>query len=68
MRGSARLQFKDPDEWVDLSAGDQLLIAAHRSHRLVRTDPNPGTLWLALYWSVNSSPPVLPLNQEGLSV
>ena len=68
MRGSARLQFKDPDEWVDLSPGDQLLIAAHRRHRLVRTDPNPGTLWLALYWSVNSSPPVLPLNHEGLSV
>ena len=50
MRGSARLQFKDPEEWVDLSVGDQLLIPAHRRHRLVRTDPHPGTLWLALYW------------------
>ena len=68
MRGSARLQFKDPEECFDLSVGDQLLIPAHRRHRLVRTDPHPGTLWLALYWSVNSSPPVLSLNQEGLSV
>ena len=68
MRGSATLQFKDPDEWVDLSVGDQLLIPAHRRHRLVRTDPHPGTLWLALYWTVNSIPPVLQLNQEGLNV
>ena len=68
MRGSARLQLRDPDEWVDLSVGDQLLISAHRRHRLVRTDPHPGTLWLALYWSENSSPPALPMHQEGLSV
>ena len=68
IRGSARLQFKDPDEWVDLSVGDQLLIPAHRRHRLERTDPPPGTLWLALYWSVNSSPPVLSLNHQDLSV
>ena len=68
LRGSARLQFKDPDEWVDLSVGDQLLIPAHRRHRLERTDPPPGTLWLALYWSVNSSPPVLSLNHQDLSV
>ena len=68
MRGSATLQFKDPDEWVDLSVGDQLLIPAHRRHRLARTDPHPGTLWLALYWPVNSIPPVFPLNHEGLNV
>ena len=68
MRGSARLQLRDPDEWVYLSVGDQLLISAHRRHRLVRTDPHPGTLWLALYWSENSSPPALPMHQEGLSV
>lgn len=68
LRGSARLQFKDPDEWADLSVGDQLLIPAHRRHRLVRTDPHPGTLWLALYWSEHSNPPVLPLNPAGLSV
>ena len=67
MRGSARLQFKDPDECLDLSVGDQLLIPAHRRHRLVSGQiRSPGTLWLALYWSVNSSPPVLSLNQRGL--
>jgi cupin 2 domain-containing protein len=68
MRGSARLQFKDPDESLDLSVGDQLLIPAHRRHRLERTDPSPGTLWLALYWPAGSSPPFLPLDREGLSV
>ncbi|NDH40706.1 MAG: ATP-dependent protease subunit HslV [Gammaproteobacteria bacterium] len=30
--------------------GDSLLISPHRRHRVVTTDPHPGTLWLALFW------------------
>ena len=51
LRGSARLQFADEDRERDLCVGDSLLITPHRRHRLVATDPDPGTLWLALFWT-----------------
>lgn len=51
LRGSARLQFADEAEACDLAVGDSLRIAPHRRHRVVATDPDPGTLWLALFWS-----------------
>ena len=51
LRGSARLQFEDEDQPRDLCVGDSLLIAAHRRHRIVMTDPAPGTVWLALFWT-----------------
>lgn len=50
LRGSAELRFRDPDERIDLSVGDPVLIAPQRPHRVERTDPDPGTLWLALHW------------------
>jgi cupin 2 domain-containing protein len=50
LRGSARLQFADEKRVRDLCAGDSLLIEPHRRHRVVATDPAPGTLWLALFW------------------
>jgi cupin 2 domain-containing protein len=53
LRGSARLQFADEREHRDLCVGDLLYIAPHRRHRVVSTDPAPGTLWLALFASVD---------------
>ena len=50
LRGSARLQFQHATETLDLSAGDHLYLVPHRLHRVVRTDSDPGTLWLALHW------------------
>ena len=50
LRGSAQLQFEDEEHPRDLCVGDTLLIAPHRRHRVVTTDPNPGTLWLTLFW------------------
>ncbi len=50
LRGSARLQFADEAVPRDLSVGDSLRIAPHRRHRVVATDPDPGTVWLALFW------------------
>ena len=49
LRGSARLQFEDEPGLRDLCVGDLLYIAPHRRHRVVSTDPDPGTLWLALF-------------------
>ena len=51
LRGSAELSFRGPEERIDLSVGDPVLIAPQRPHRVERTDPDPGTLWLALIWT-----------------
>jgi cupin 2 domain-containing protein len=53
LRGSARLQFADEERERDLCVGDSLLITPHRRHRVVATDPDPGTVWLALFWSAD---------------
>ena len=50
LQGSARLQFEDEPLPRNLSRGDVLLIDPHRRHRVVATDPAPGTVWLALFW------------------
>ena len=62
LKGSARLRLADPDVWVDLSVGDQLTLSSGRRHRVERTDLDPGTIWLALYWTDGSdAPPVASL-------
>jgi len=50
LQGSARLQFEDEPLPRNLSRGDAVLIEPHRRHRVVATDPAPGTVWLALFW------------------
>lgn len=50
IQGSALLQFEDEAQPRSLSRGEALLITPHRRHRLVATDPAPGTVWLALFW------------------
>ena len=54
LRGSATLHFEDEDQPRDLCVGDALLIAPHRRHRVTATDPDPGTVWLALFWSADA--------------
>ncbi|WP_398329565.1 Nif11 domain/cupin domain-containing protein [Vulcanococcus sp.] len=54
LRGSARLQFENEPQPRDLCVGDSLLIRPHQRHRVVTTDPDPGTLWLALFWSADA--------------
>ncbi|MCT0226578.1 Nif11 domain/cupin domain-containing protein [Synechococcus sp. CS-1328] len=49
LRGSATLRFADELQPRQLTAGDSLWISAHRAHRLERTDPAPGSIWLALF-------------------
>ncbi|MEB3321582.1 MAG: Nif11 domain/cupin domain-containing protein [Synechococcaceae cyanobacterium] len=50
LQGSARLRFEDEDGPRELNRGDALFIPAHRRHRLLDTDPPPGSVWLALFW------------------
>ena len=50
LQGSALLQFADETEPRSLACGEALLISAGRQHRLLASDPAPGTIWLALFW------------------
>jgi cupin 2 domain-containing protein len=50
VQGSALLQFEDEPMARSLSRGDVLLIEPHRRHRVLATDPAPGSVWLALFW------------------
>ncbi|MBW4530856.1 MAG: Nif11 domain/cupin domain-containing protein [Aphanothece saxicola GSE-SYN-MK-01-06B] len=51
LQGSAQLQFADEREPRDLACGEALQISAGRRHRLLTSDPPPGTIWLALFWT-----------------
>ena len=51
LRGSAGLQFQDPDEELVLQVGDHVHIPAHRKHRVAWTDPASPTVWLAVFFS-----------------
>ena len=62
LKGSARLRLEDPEECLELSVGDQLMLPAGRRHRVERTDADPGTVWLALYWHAHPGDhPVQPI-------
>ena len=63
LQGSARLRFEDETSPRQLNRGDALLIAAHRRHRVVATDPAPGTIWLALFWNPEAAD--APTSKQG---
>lgn len=50
LQGNASVEFADEGKPRQLRRGDSLLIRAGRRHRVVATDPDPGTIWLALFW------------------
>ncbi len=60
LQGHADLRFTDPDASVSLGPGDMLWIPPRRRHRLERTDPGAGCLWLTLFVDAGL-PPTGPL-------
>ena len=50
LAGAARLWLEGQGE-IALAAGDHLLIPARRRHRVVWTDPDAATVWLAVHLS-----------------
>ncbi|WP_328986311.1 cupin domain-containing protein [Thiorhodovibrio winogradskyi] len=57
LQGAGRLLFDDQRE-VLLNPGDHLLIPAHCRHRVVWTDPEQVTLWLAVFFrEIEGAPP-----------
>lgn len=49
LSGSATLRFEDEATGRDLRAGDWVFIAAHRRHRVERTDAATPSVWLAVH-------------------
>jgi len=49
LKGSGTIAFEDGRQVV-LEKGDSLNIPAHDRHRVVRTDPDRATVWLALFY------------------
>jgi cupin 2 domain-containing protein len=50
VKGKACLEFED-GSICDLSAGDYINISAHVKHKVLWTDPNHMTIWLAVFYS-----------------
>jgi len=53
LAGRARLRFADEAEDRVLGPGDNVLIEAHRRHRVESTDPTAPTIWLAVFFAEN---------------
>lgn len=49
LTGRARLVFEDEAGEIPLGPGDALWIPAHRRHRVVWTDPDRDTVWVAVF-------------------
>jgi len=50
LSGRARLQFDGPRGEIALEPGDHVTIAPHERHRVVWTDPDADTVWLAVFY------------------
>ena len=50
LKGAARLAFADGSE-VSMGPGDSLEIPAHVKHKVVWTDPEEETMWVAVHYS-----------------
>ena len=49
IEGEGVLEFESGEQ-VRLTAGDHLNIPAHKKHRVVWTDPDRKTVWLAVFY------------------
>jgi cupin 2 domain-containing protein len=54
VEGSAAIQFEGQAEPVELRRGSYLNIPVHAKHRVVSTDPNQKTVWLAIHYAAGS--------------
>lgn len=50
LQGCARLSWYD-GSFMELKGGDQLLIPAHKKHRLESTSSEPPCIWLAVHFA-----------------
>ena len=50
LAGKAQLQIEGREQLVTLGPGDTCNLLAHTKHRVVWTEPNHNTIWLAVFW------------------
>ena len=50
IEGRAAIEFEGRAEPVELRRGSYMNIPAHAKHRIVSTDPNQKTVWLAVHY------------------
>lgn len=50
LRGGATIIIDGREKPVEMKPGDHLLLPAHCRHRVVWTDPEQDTVWLALHF------------------
>lgn len=50
LEGRARLLFAGGEAAIQLGPGDHIDIPAHTKHRVVWTDPDQNTVWLAVFY------------------
>ena len=55
LEGTGTLLFAEGDRQVTLRKGDYLHIPAHTKHKVIRTEPEELTIWLAVHYSVEDS-------------
>jgi cupin 2 domain-containing protein len=48
LQGAARLRFEE--SILEMSAGDWIVISAHRRHRVDWTTPDEKTIWMAVFY------------------
>jgi cupin 2 domain-containing protein len=56
LAGWAILSFAEEDD-IRLNTGDHLIIPAHKKHRVVETDADRETIWLALHYTASLHKP-----------
>ena len=49
LQGKASILFEENNEVVELNKGDQILIKAHKRHRVIFTSKDPSCIWLAVH-------------------
>jgi len=54
LKGRARLEIEGQTELVPMAAGEYLWLPAHCRHRVVWTDPDEPSIWLALHLAVET--------------
>lgn len=50
LKGRAGLRFKNEEKIIEMTAGDHILIPAHKKHRVEWTHETQNTIWLALHY------------------
>ena len=56
LQGAGTILFAEEDRQVTLHTGDYLHIPAHTKHKVIWTEPEKLTVWLAVHYSVEEMP------------